>query len=590
MRIQSTLTAFHFAGFLLLLGFARPVFASSDIALADILDANGRIYNPNQLSGSVNFSGYYPVIDSCQGLVFLPQPPLTAGWNAMGTGTDSDVRTIAVSGSDIYVGGTFNQAGGVNASKIARWDGSGWSSLGSGVNSWVLAVAVSGSDVYVGGLFTSAGGVANTNYIARWDGSSWHALGSGLTNQVHAITISGSDVYVGGTFTDAGSNPNADYIARWDGSSWYALGSGVSNTVRAIVVSGTIVYAGGAFTAAGGNSANYIARWNGSSWAALGSGMDNGVTSIAISGSDVYAGGLFQSAGGNTNAKYIARWNGNNWSSLGSGVNNIVNVLSVSGNDIFVGGEFGSAGGNSNARGIARWDGSSWSALGNGLNSGVFAVPVSGNYLYAGGFFSDAGGNTNADRIAYWEFAPLPVELLTFRAHAEEKQVLLDWRTASESNNLGWDIERSADGRQWQALGFRAGHGTTSEPQAYSFTDEQPLPDRNYYRLRQSDHDGKYEYSEVVQVVMSGIGEQTGAFYPNPARSGLVNLDYYAEKEGDLSVSVFDALGRLMILQNQPLQAERNVLQFDFSQLTPGTYSVLLDNGANRVYRTLTIQ
>jgi hypothetical protein len=84
---------------------------------------------------------------------------------------------------------------------------------------------VSGSDVYVGGSFTTAGGNP-ANYIARWNGSSWSALGSGLDNGVSAIAVSGNDIYVGGSFLNAGGNP-ANNVAKWNGSNWSPLGIGV---------------------------------------------------------------------------------------------------------------------------------------------------------------------------------------------------------------------------------------------------------------------------------------------------------------------------------------------------------------------------
>ena len=134
-----------------------------------------------------------------------------------------------------------------------------WYSLGSGVNDNVYAIAVSGSDVYVGGLFTQAGGVS-VNRIACWNGSSWSALGSGVNNLVRVIAMSGSDVYAGGSFTQVGG-VTVSRIACWNGSSWSALGSGVNGTVRAIAVSCSDVYVGGLFTQAGGVTVNNIARW-----------------------------------------------------------------------------------------------------------------------------------------------------------------------------------------------------------------------------------------------------------------------------------------------------------------------------------------
>jgi hypothetical protein len=151
-------------------------------------------------------------------------------------GIFGDSHAIAVSGSNVYVGGTFIAAGGILASNIARWNGRSWSTLGSGLNSNVLAIAVSGNEVYVGGNFTSAGGIS-ANRIARWNGSSWSALGIGVNGEVRTIAIGGSNVYVGGAFTAAGASrptsatrsivfaPSADEVARRAYSSYVSRGS-----------------------------------------------------------------------------------------------------------------------------------------------------------------------------------------------------------------------------------------------------------------------------------------------------------------------------------------------------------------------------
>ncbi|MCS7060186.1 MAG: hypothetical protein RMN25_03385, partial [Anaerolineae bacterium] len=110
--------------------------------------------------------------------------------------------------------------------------GSTWLNLGTQIgpalNNAVNTIAVSGTDVYAGGRFEDGGDNTNADRIARWDGSRWHALGSGLSSgTVYALAISGTEVYVGGSFEDAGGNPNADNVARWDGSQWRALDNGL---------------------------------------------------------------------------------------------------------------------------------------------------------------------------------------------------------------------------------------------------------------------------------------------------------------------------------------------------------------------------
>jgi len=314
-------------------------------------------------------------------------------------GLNAYVKSIAISGKDIYVGGNFANAGGnPNADGIARWDGTNWNSLGSGLNSTVNKIAVSGNNLYVGGHFTNAGGIATADYIARWDGTNWNSVGGGLNAAVQAIAISGSDIYVGGNFTDAGGIATADRIAKWNGSTWSALGSGFNSSVNAVEISGDNIYAGGGFTLSGSLSCNRIAKWNGSAWSALGPNNLNGqVNTIAISGNNVFVGGGFSDVGGNLNADFIVLWNGSTWNALGTTpLSSVVNSIVVSGSDVYACGIFQNAGGNSNAKYITFWDGVAWNALGSGLTGNATTLTLFGTDLYVGGNFTSAGGNPSA--------------------------------------------------------------------------------------------------------------------------------------------------------------------------------------------------
>jgi hypothetical protein len=395
-----------------------------------------------------------------------------SAWSSLGSGLSgdwdyTDVSALAVSGSDLYVGGHFFVAGGSEANGIAKWNGSAWSALGSGLSyTNGLSLAVSGSDLYVGGWFPSAGGTAALN-IAKWNGSAWSALGSGLNDRVNALAVSGSDLYVGGSFTTAIGNP-ANYITKWDGSAWSSLGSGLSSDweytdVSALAVSGSDLYVGGNFTSTGGNAANHIAKWNGTAWTALGSGIDlyGRVSALAVSGNDLYVGGSFATAGGNP-VNNIAKWDGSAWSALGSGLEGGglyggVSALAVSGRDLYVGGSFATAGGNA-AKNIAKWDGSTWSALGGGLgglNDKVSALAVSGNDLYVGGHFATAGGNP-AHNIAKWDGSAWSAlgsgvgEVFALAVIGRDLYVGGDfglWGSPPGNNIAKWD------GRGWSALG-----------------------------------------------------------------------------------------------------------------------------------------
>jgi len=273
------------------------------------------------------------------------------------------------SGGNIYVGGEFayvkNTDGtfNFNADRIAKWDGSSWSALASGVGasnsqSQVNSIATSGTDVYVGGTFNIIG-VQSINRIAKWNGSSWSPLKFGADNDVNAIAVLGSDVYIGGAFLYVYNDvpfpigPGAvlaNRIAKWDTTTslWSALGTGVNGTVYAIAILGSDIYIGGTFTTAGGVSANNIAKWDTttSSWSALGTGVISTVNSITISGSDIYVGGTFTTAGG-VSVNNIAKWDTttSSWSALGTGTNDTVKALDIMNSELYLGGIFTTAGG-----------------------------------------------------------------------------------------------------------------------------------------------------------------------------------------------------------------------------------------------------
>lgn len=173
---------------------------------------------------------------------------------------------MAAVGNDLYVGGDFSTANGtVTVNNIASWNGSAWTALGTGMDGFVHAIIVSGSNVFVGGDFAEAG-VVRVNGVARWDGSNWFALGAGLSSAttnttVTALTGWGTNLFVGGTFTSAGGT-DAMNVARWDGTGWNALGSGVNGPVSTLDLAGTDLFVGGNFTAAGGKPSWHFAQWH----------------------------------------------------------------------------------------------------------------------------------------------------------------------------------------------------------------------------------------------------------------------------------------------------------------------------------------
>src|SRR4051794_24774117 len=216
------------------------------------------------------------------GIVGIPQPV--------------SIMAVAVSGSNIYVGGRFSSLGGdggIAANDVAMWNGHGWFPLGSGIGpstQTVFALAVLGGKLFAGGDFTTAGGTP-VNRLASWGGASWSDVDGGVSSpsgqpRVNALAVSGSTLYVGGSFNQVGPTTVAHSVAAWDTThlSWRALGDGIQNcgfsggkcstpgtgTVNALAVSGSTLYAGGVFTDVDGHEIDDLAAWNGTAWSAVG--------------------------------------------------------------------------------------------------------------------------------------------------------------------------------------------------------------------------------------------------------------------------------------------------------------------------------
>ena len=472
----------------LILGAPGPVVAAQDddpiqvqkTSPEELLNADGTLNLDGAFHGTLDLAGWNVQIDPQRGPVFAPDSGPTPGqWANLGTGANGsiagDIFAVAVSGTDVYVGGVFANVSnnGIEvpaADYIAKWNGSKWSALGSdgagngsfGVYTEIDVIAVSGTDVYVGGSFSDVNNngtiLTAADCIAKWDGSNWSALGSNgagngsLNHYVNALAVSGTNLYVGGKFKDISNNgtvlPAADYIAKWNPQTgnWSALGSNgagngsLNDGVSSIAVSGTNLYVGGYFENVNNNgtvlpAADHIAKWNGSAWSALGSNgagdgsLNSSVLSLAVSGTNLYVGGYFENVNNNglvlPAADYIAKWNGSAWSALGSNgtgdgsLNEPVHAIAVSGTNVYVGGDFLDVNNNGKvlpaADVIAKWDTltGAWSALGSNAtgsgsleNSYVMSIAVNGTDVYAGGFFENVenknGMMLTADNVAKW--------------------------------------------------------------------------------------------------------------------------------------------------------------------------------------------
>ncbi len=505
----------------------------------------------------------------------------TYNWYTFGNGLGSPSYAVAVIDSIVYVGGSFGTAGGNQVNNIAKWDGNSWSPLGSGTNSDVNALAVIGNDLYAAGNFSSAGG-AGASHIAKWDGSNWSSLGQGVNSTILCLFADGTDLYAGGFFTQAGGN-SANRIAKWDGNSWQPLGYGFNNEVDVISVKDSIVYAGGIFSASGGNPIQSIAKWNGTNWSEIGGGLGGYVQAITFDqNNNMYVGGNFSKPGV---GDWILRWDGSQWYNLANGVGGIVNCLKLSGNDLYVGGEFIIAGGHVSNH-IAKFNLTSqtWSPIGNGvLYGGVIdlAIQTSKRSMVLAGSFYIADSSLQTNYIARFTDSenPLPVELSSFNAEVKNSDVILNWSTSTETNNLGFEIERmnKEDGRRksaWKQIGFIKGSGTSTESNSYQFTDAN-LTNGNYsYKLVQVDYNGNKNESKIINIEVNPaastfILEQN---YPNPFNP-VTSISYQIPESGFVSLKVYDTEGKeVQTLVNGFKKPGNYRINFNASNLSSGIY------------------
>jgi hypothetical protein len=205
--------------------------------------------------------------------------------------------------------------------------------------------------------------------------------------------------------------------------------------------------------------------------------------------------------------------------------------------------------------------------------SDIFApveTPATNNGMYIDDFrFSDT---------------PIPVELTSFTGNVNNLgQVVLNWETATEVNNQGFEIERRTETSEYRTVGFVEGNGTISEPRSYVYTDITAENGINYYRLKQIDFNGTYEYSSEIEVDVNGpLTFDLAQNYPNPFNPST-SIKYSVSESGNIRLSVFNIVGEeVAVLVDGFNQAGFYEVTFDASNLSTGVYVYKLQS-ANSV-------
>ncbi|MCX6156947.1 MAG: T9SS type A sorting domain-containing protein [Ignavibacteriae bacterium] len=206
----------------------------------------------------------------------------------------------------------------------------------------------------------------------------------------------------------------------------------------------------------------------------------------------------------------------------------------------------------------------------------LIATPISGITTdYFGNtrslLYPYLGANENID-------SPLPVTLSSFTSFVNNRDVKLNWVTASEVNNAGFFIEKSEfrnQNSEWKNVGFVAGKGTTNEQTSYTFSDTKLNSGKYQYRLKQIDNNGNFKYHNLNGVVEVGLPTkyEISQNYPNPFNP-MTKIDFQLPTDGKVSLKIYDITGREMatLVNNEFKKADYYTVMFNGSSLSSGVY------------------
>lgn len=183
--------------------------------------------------------------------------------------------------------------------------------------------------------------------------------------------------------------------------------------------------------------------------------------------------------------------------------------------------------------------------------------------------------------------APLPIELLSFTAVSKEKSVDTRWSTATELNNDYFTLQRSVDAKSFEDIAIIDGAGNSTNKRDYSFLDRAPLSGLSYYRLKQTDFDRQFTFSETIAVKFNGNGF---VVFPNPANNKVTILADQ-NRQDRFVIQLLDISGRIVFHQNVEFEGSNlNKFELDVSPFARGVYTLISTSQNSNFVEPLVLQ
>lgn len=187
--------------------------------------------------------------------------------------------------------------------------------------------------------------------------------------------------------------------------------------------------------------------------------------------------------------------------------------------------------------------------------------------------------------------AALPVKLIDFKAESKDGQAMLRWSTATEINNAGFEVQRSTDGTDFRKVGWIVGEGNSSRKLSYEFADKSIMTNAEYfYRLKQVDVDGRFEFSNVVSVINRDVSKlMLHDISPNPVVAEQLLLQLSVGAEEQMVLEVYNSVGQRLIEQTLNVQEGMNNHTLDVGSLANGTYFVKVSGNNDSTYKKMVV-